>query len=259
MPVFDCSKLSMEESAALAQSVMDKTIDFHEKDVQEILALYRGISEGAAYDISYLRTRSRWSTTLERRLVKRHRLGLPVMISDWPGHEDGKYDPYTGNPLSGEDLQKEEKLHLLRVLFLDIDGVLNSVRSALAYGKFPMYAKDQEFDWVAVKMVQRLCEELELSVVLSSTWRFHEDWLELKDSLSLPIVDRTPRLSKMRGDEIKAWLNSNEGKVDKYVILDDDLDMLPEQLPNFVHVDGRMGLSVHDYNKVRVIIQGRPE
>lgn len=83
----------------LGQAFMDATADFHNKECDEILKQYPGLSQGGAMDVSYLRTRSRHSPELEKRLVKEHMEGKTIMIYDWPDHSDKNYDPFTGKPL----------------------------------------------------------------------------------------------------------------------------------------------------------------
>ena len=66
-------------------------------------------------------------------------------------------------------------------------------------------------------------------------------------------VGITGNRQTLRGDEIKDWIDTNNkfnsdntwwfGDVDKYAIIDDDSDMLPEQMSSFFHVDGYYGLS----------------
>lgn len=136
----------------------------------------------------------------------------------------------------------------LRVLFLDIDGVLNSHRSCLALGGISRDASPEgltQIDPIALAMLQGLCRGAGLSVVLSSTWRMRNDWRVLGPQLGLPLIDRTPRLSGVRGTEIKAWLDANPG-VDAYAIVDDDSDMLADQMPRFVQTRGTEGLLFTD-------------
>lgn len=98
-------------------------------------------------------------------------------------------------------------------------------------------------------------------VVLSSTWRKHDDWLDYGPALDLPIIDRTPQGMGPRGQEIADWL-AGHPEVERYAIIDDDADMLPEQMPYFVQTrygDGfswsnaqqlatLMGISIFDVN-----------
>lgn len=136
----------------------------------------------------------------------------------------------------------------LRVLFLDIDGVLNSHRSCLALGGISRGGSPDfltQFDPIALTMLQGLCRGAGLSVVLSSVWRILSDWRELGPKMGLPMIGATPRLSGVRGTEIKAWLDANPG-VESYAIVDDDSDMLAEQMPRFVQTRGTEGLLFAD-------------
>lgn len=131
----------------------------------------------------------------------------------------------------------------MKVLFLDIDGVLNSHRSAYAFGGFPFDVDKHRnrFDEVAIALVRNVCTASGAQIVLSSSWRTDKDWQRIGRSLNLPIVDRTPYLHPgPRGVEIAAWL-AEHPEVERYAILDDDGDMLDEQKPFFVqttHEDG---------------------
>lgn len=87
------------EELDIIQKFGDATAEFHIKETEEIMRQYPGLSEGGAMDVSYLRTRSRHTRKLEARLVQEHLAGKTVMISDWPDHADGNYDPYSGEPL----------------------------------------------------------------------------------------------------------------------------------------------------------------
>ena len=145
----------------------------------------------------------------------------------------------------------------MKVLFLDIDGVICSIRSAVAYGGFPWTVKEKDmylFDDVAIKLIQRLCKDTNTKIVLSSVWRLSHDWKMIGEKLNLPIIDKTPnKLSSNRGEEIAMWLRDN--KVDAYAIVDDDSDMLEEQLPFFVRVYSKNGLSFENYEQLMAILK----
>lgn len=134
----------------------------------------------------------------------------------------------------------------MRVLFLDIDGVLNSTRTCVALGDFPHDVTPKGlalFDQVALKLIRALCHVGDIQIVLSSSWRIIHDYQELAVKLDLPIIDHTPNRwdpGQVRGHEIQAWLDEHP-EVEKYVIVDDDSDMLEEQKASFVktfHEDG---------------------
>lgn len=150
----------------------------------------------------------------------------------------------------------------MKVLFLDIDGVLNSTRSAAALGGCPwprnrnMQGDWEKFDQVAVKLMARLVSETEAHVVLSSTWRIGMDQeraTELGDFLGYVITSATPRLPGVRGLEIKQWLDEHPG-VQQYAIVDDDSDMLAEQMPHFIKVDGNVGLTYQNYKDAKQLL-----
>ena len=166
----------------------------------------------------------------------------------------------------------------MKVLFLDIDGVLNS-ENWFAYRIYcvknnmvnilmnfvdiddrNIKHKLTMLDDRAIANLNRIIEETGCKVVLSSSWRssieseniFTQNLLKLK-GFKYEFYDVTPRLwfsdfSIRRGEEIKFWLDkeSEKHEIESFVILDDDSDMLPEQMNNFIHVDGQVGLTDRD-------------
>lgn len=147
------------------------------------------------------------------------------------------------NPLD----QKKRK-----ILFLDIDGVINSTRTAVASGIG--YPHDLEsmhlFDPVALSLIRKLCRQGDISVVLSSTWRMHFPYHEVANALDLPIIGATDTQGRLRGEEIQRWLDANKDLVECYAIVDDDSDMLKSQFPRFCHTDSNEGLMWKDYLKL---------
>lgn len=125
----------------------------------------------------------------------------------------------------------------MRVVFLDIDGVLNSLD--WYQRRVGRAGPDDEIDPAAVARVQRLCEETSARIVVSSTWRLLHKLPKLRNILAqhgllAPIIGVTPCLpgSRIRGDEIQLWLDRyidsgplSRGPIDGMVILDDDSDM----------------------------------
>lgn len=139
-----------------------------------------------------------------------------------------------------------------KILFLDIDGVLVSRRSGVAFNGFPNPRKHQDkFDFVAIGLIRKICQQ-GVDIVLSSSWRKGKGD-EYKDLLGLPIIDRTPVVNGVRGDEIAEWINKNR-EPDKWAIVDDSSDMRQDQIPHFVHVDGNNGLLLHDYKRLCAIL-----
>lgn len=134
----------------------------------------------------------------------------------------------------------------MKVLFLDIDGVLNSEATTVHWNGFTGVDKE---------LSTRLLNWLEgrgIDVVLSSTWRRHDDMLDGLREAGLAWIGRTPFLNTIRGMEIKSWLEDHKG-FENYAILDDSDDMLSEQMSRFVQTDYRVGLQDSDLLKLEAI------
>ena len=143
----------------------------------------------------------------------------------------------------------------MKVLFLDFDGVINSVRSSAAFGGYPWNINEESlklFDEVGLLLIRNLCDANDIKIVVSSTWRKCFTHESLATALDLPIIGATPhKLShQRRGEEIQEWLD-NHKEVKKYVILDDDGDMLEHQMCRFVQTCPYDGLRWSDYNKIK--------
>lgn len=167
-----------------------------------------------------------------------------------------------------------------KVIFLDIDGVLNTerqhnrcVEAGLAYVDNFGYA----FDPVSVANLKRIVDETGADIVISSSWKFWglSTMQKLWASRELPgkILDVTPNnvsdemllsvdlnlmdLPAGKGSEIKEWLSTNDSRVTGYAILDDLPDMLPEQQSHFVQTDPRIGITEDDADRVITILTGK--
>lgn len=147
-----------------------------------------------------------------------------------------------------------------RIIFLDIDGVLNSTDFFKHRSKDEsedMYKYLETFiDDEAVKVLETISNKTKSEIVISSTWRLnHYDTLAsiLKSKgLNTPIIGKTPRnVGCCRGCEIHQWIRNNidcleidcASSFKRYLILDDDMDMLYSQRNNFVHVTNDYGLT----------------
>jgi len=145
----------------------------------------------------------------------------------------------------------------MKIIFLDIDGVLNVISQG--YDSHGSIFHDH-----FVENLRMIIDVTGAKIVLSSSWRkdgidkIREMWI----ARNLPgeIIDLTPSLylkkggsiqfwngklsehptpkirgySVPRGCEIEYWINDNEEKIESYVIIDDDQDMLYNQRDNFV-------------------------
>lgn len=127
----------------------------------------------------------------------------------------------------------------MKVLFLDIDGVVNKKDNfdrSRHPGAYPI-------DSYCAFLVGRIQLQTGCEVVLSSSWRNHPEGVENVSNRVVKLLDKTPNirndrepflargrywLHDIRGDEINAWL-AEHPEVTKYAILDDDGDFYDDQ------------------------------
>lgn len=126
----------------------------------------------------------------------------------------------------------------MKVLFLDIDGVLNS-RTYLKFCYDQGVLPDDKIDPAAVARLNQITDATGAHIVVSSTWRLPYVWnknvdklvtLLQKTGIKGDILGATPdhNRSHGRGGEIQDWMNrcKLDGiQIDAFVILDDDDDM----------------------------------
>ena len=167
------------------------------------------------------------------------------------------------------------------LIFLDVDGVLNyeifyeeNYKRLKRFDGIPLYKIVKKYLKKLVKKndisrmeyyksqmcpirmewLNELCKETNSAVVLSASMRNRWDVLTLNKifqhcGATFTIIDKTGRSEcRIRGVEIHEWLNDNHKKwfgvhAPRYVILDDDTDMLLWQQNNFFHVDAYAGLT----------------
>lgn len=173
----------------------------------------------------------------------------------------------------------------MKVIFLDIDGVLNlevyhaafwdickrmELKRPDAKRLFKEQMRDEYgnlFCPLATRKLEWIIKETGAKIVISSSWRssglkiMQEMWKHR--GLAGEVIDVTPvafRLPNLpfadrleRGNEIKNWLEKHP-EVEKYVIFDDYNDMLPEQLPYFIQTDEQYGITTNDAVKAIQIL-----
>ncbi len=137
----------------------------------------------------------------------------------------------------------------MKVIFLDIDGVLNSDEYIKKVKKLHTQGIENEIDVNKVKLLKRAVDETKAKVVLTSSWRYTRKAQSLKDLLlSYGIhVDTTPFINHKRGLEIKKWLSDNLN-VEEYVIIDDEIfDSYDEELmSNLIKISNGNGYTFGD-------------
>lgn len=139
------------------------------------------------------------------------------------------------------------------ILFLDINGVLNSIRWFKKQGGIT-----RQLDSKCVYNLQQIVAATDCSIVIMSTWRLHTPRLGIMQALCnagyippVPIVGETPSLSgRIRGHEVKAWLFDTYGTTDvTHCCIDDGNSDFCMGQP-LVQIDSSVGLSGHDVDKI---------
>jgi len=151
----------------------------------------------------------------------------------------------------------------MKIIFLDIDGVLNHHKCRWCFDhvsrKSFFVEEGDEFtgflgmDPERVKIVLDIVEKTGAKIVLSSTWRKHNDWLETMVANGFNsdlFVGRTIHDWEMiRGQEIQAWIDEHQD-LKKFAIIDDDSDMLPSQFDSFFQTSFATGITPEIAEKI---------
>ena len=165
----------------------------------------------------------------------------------------------------------------MKIIFLDIDGVLNSERFIVDHHKEyndPTYMIDQ---YTVTLLRDMLDKHDDCKLVITSSWRYGNvqktvDFLKEHSLGRLTdfIVGVTPRSTNGgRGDEIKWFMdNLNTDKIgdfvsqpfeiEEYAILDDDsFDLHDEQIDHLVKTNYVNGLQSHHVKLVEFLLYGK--
>ena len=170
---------------------------------------------------------------------------------------------------------------MMKVLFLDIDGILNrQIPDVSLLGDEERQKPDgqnEEIEEDKMALLSRLVRETGAVVVLHSGWRFHFDengnplhpaakklcslmqkyglsFYGFTPDLSDEAIRRTRRFSLVKAKEILLWLKNQETEVESYVVLD-DLTLHDERISSHqVKTDGRLGLTEEDVKMAEKIL-----
>ena len=160
------------------------------------------------------------------------------------------------------------------VIFLDIDGVLNS---KLWEKKHSDEIKDKKLiDIEAVKILSRIVESTGAIIVLHSGWRFwfdesmnpinreaqyfvdvlKEEGIQLNGvtpDLTTEEIRRTKKFSSVKADEILLWLKNNPNYKSWLVL--DDLDLNNTEVRKHqVKTNSDVGITEMDIEKAKIIL-----
>lgn len=149
----------------------------------------------------------------------------------------------------------------MKVIFLDVDGVLNA---------FGVFSRDPlELGKEQVRLLRKAVLDSDARICVSSTWRKHDNHLmRLFEQLGMDMkrrwIGETPVLesqrasgmwtSPARGEEIKAWLDEHK-EVSCFAIVDDNSDM-GELSDRLVLTNGLTGMQQQDADKFVALLNG---
>lgn len=150
----------------------------------------------------------------------------------------------------------------MKIIFLDIDGVLNSENSIKKMDKVNRDFSDNPHK-DHVKWLNYIIKKTGAKVVISSTWRKGSGLVSICRILNLVgfkgnVIGQTPITGDIRGNEIRCWIDrfrnkrdwqfnydKNDSEVENFIIIDDDSDM-GCLLHRLVKVDSKIGLTKNE-------------
>lgn len=161
-----------------------------------------------------------------------------------------------------------------KIIFLDIDGVLNSNFWNEEHQK--EISDGSLIDEEKVKLLSILVNKTNGKIVLHSGWRFWfnselkplckeaENLSEMLIKYGVNIMDVTPdfsteeirrtkKFSLVKADEILAWLMEHK-EVEKWIVID-DLDLHNQEIEKHqVKTDANIGITIEDINKAEKML-----
>lgn len=157
----------------------------------------------------------------------------------------------------------------MKIIFLDIDGVLvNRASFRLPRVPYKKAAAAARAHPDCVAALNRITTTTGAVFILSSVWRmfgvtFMRKWLK-ECGVKGKLVGMTPSMRRAdgifsvdRGLEIQAWLDSQNGDIESFVILDDDADMA-HLLPKLVQTQFEPGLTECDATRALSFLVEQP-
>jgi hypothetical protein len=169
-------------------------------------------------------------------------------------------------------------LSLMKYLFLDIDGVLNSdiymtsneyISECKSLGIVPEgrnvmdKAHHLHISPIAMKLLNVLVERSKAIVILSSTWRLKYSLAEMnmmfqKRGATFQIADVTPaKMSwRPRGMDIAEYLSNlkRDGEVPEAFVILDDIDEFSKLKEHFIQTSEESGLTQEDIARALKIL-----
>jgi len=145
----------------------------------------------------------------------------------------------------------------MKIIFLDIDGVLNTWGHENAtYLKYHSHC-----DPILLSNLEKILEFFEdARIVISSSWGWEaiELFKENEFAYLHRIIDVTPREKRWRGEQIKQWLDNHLNAIDSYIVIEDEIidvcgeycNLIPVE--RVVEIDHKRGLTE---DKIKEVIE----
>lgn len=132
---------------------------------------------------------------------------------------------------------KKKKTPRLKIIFLDVDGVLNDEKFFLEKARDVI-----PIDEGKLLLLKKITDATGAKVVLSSAWRKlpaeHPDLIKLGEEFQesgIELYDMTPVLPINREGQIERWLRANDD-VKKFIIIDDE-DVFDDLKPYLIKTE----------------------
>ncbi len=152
------------------------------------------------------------------------------------------------------------------IIFLDIDGVLNSTNYMIkVYNETGKRWSSEKnlVDPYCLNLLRGLVEEFDAYIVITSTIRKNEKLLNIFYNMiksEIPLnrfIGVTKSLpNQSRGIEIEEYINKHDYLINNFVAFDDDGD-LDNLGDNFIQTQNKFGLQEEDIFKAKSIFQNK--
>ena len=171
----------------------------------------------------------------------------------------------------------------MKILFLDIDGVLNrQTPDIVSSGNEETERQDEKIEEEKLRLLSRLVHKTGAALILHSGWRFRFDkdgspvhpaakrlcdrmkeyglaFSGFTPDLSDEAIRKTRRFSLVKAKEILLWLQEQRTDVESWAVLD-DLDLNDGRVHSHqVKTDGRIGLTEEDVKRAERILRRTEE